>query len=130
MGAELLFIGHVEDRWQLVPIVLLAAGSVVTGWHAVRPGRGSLRAMQTLMLAFVASGGLGVVLHYRGNEAFELEMYPSRAGLELVRETLSGATPVLAPGSMSLLGLVGLVVTYRHPSRPAVGAAGSKGVQS
>ena len=77
------------------------------------------------MLAFVASGGLGVALHYRGNEAFELEMYPSRAGFELVRETLTGATPVLAPGSMSLLGLVGLVVTYRHPSRPAVGAAGS-----
>ena len=125
MGAELLFIGHVADVWQLLPVGLLAASLAVLGWHAARPGRGSVRGVQALMLAFVASGGLGVALHYRGNEAFELEMYPSRAGFELVRETLTGATPVLAPGSMSLLGLVGLVVTYRHPSRPAVGAAGS-----
>jgi len=30
-------------------------------------------------------------------------------------KALAGATPVLAPGSMSLLGVVGLALTYRHP---------------
>lgn len=34
------------------------------------------------------------------------------SGLELVRETLTGATPVLAPGSMILLGLVGLAAVH------------------
>jgi hypothetical protein len=59
---------------------------------------------------------LGVGLHYDGNEEFELEMYPTMAGVELVQNTLTGATPVLAPGSMTLLGLDGLAHTYRHPS--------------
>jgi hypothetical protein len=57
-----------------------------------------------------------VILHYQGNEAFELEMSPSRAGLSLISKTLTGATPVMAPGSMSLLGLVGLAFTHRHPA--------------
>jgi hypothetical protein len=56
-----------------------------------------------------------VGLHYHGNEEFELEMYPSLSGMQLVSETLTGATPVLAPGSMALLGVVGLASTYRHP---------------
>ena len=55
------------------------------------------------------------MLHYQGNTAFELEMYPDMAGLELVQKTLTGATPVLAPGSMALLGLVGLAAVLRHP---------------
>jgi len=33
----------------------------------------------------------------------------------LLSKTLTGATPVLAPGSMSLLGVIGLASTYRHP---------------
>jgi hypothetical protein len=39
-------------------------------------------------------------------------MYPTMSGVPLIVSTLTGATPVLAPGSMSLLGLVGLAVTY------------------
>jgi len=33
---------------------------------------------------------------------------PSTSGLQLVQETATGATPVLAAGSMALLGMVGL----------------------
>jgi hypothetical protein len=36
--------------------------------------------------------------------------------MSLISKTLTGATPVLAPGSMSLLGVVGLAFTYRHPA--------------
>jgi hypothetical protein len=46
---------------------------------------------------------------------FELEMYPSMAGFELVRESMSGATPALAPGTMLVLALIGLTYSYRHP---------------
>jgi hypothetical protein len=42
-------------------------------------------------------------------------MNPALAGFELVRESLSGATPALAPGTMIQLGLIGLAYTYRHP---------------
>jgi hypothetical protein len=112
MGLELLFIGHVEDRLQLVPVVLLAGGLVAAAWQAVWPSRTSVLIVRGLMALFVVSGLLGVGLHYRGNHEFEREMYPSMAGIELVRKTLTGATPVLAPGSMALLGLVGLAAVH------------------
>lgn len=122
MSLELLFIGHVEDSLQLVPIVLLPAGLIAVAWQTSRPSRAGARGVRLLMTLFVASGLLGVGLHYRGNHEFELEMYPSMAGMELVRETLTGATPVLAPGSMALLGLVGLAAVHGFSSRPQNGS--------
>jgi hypothetical protein len=113
IALELIFIGHVEDPLQLVPIVLLPVGLIALAWHTSRPSRASARGVRLLMALFVASGLLGVGLHYRGNHEFELEMYPSMAGMELVRKTLTGATPVLAPGSMALLGVVGLAAVRR-----------------
>ena len=82
----------------------------------IAPRAAIIRTLQVLMAVFVASGIIGIALHYKGNEAFELEMSPSRAGMSLVSKTLTGATPVLAPGSMSLLGFVGLAFAHRHPA--------------
>ena len=126
MGLELLFIGHVEDRLQLVPVALLSAGLIAILWHTLRPSLVSARGVRLLMALFVASGLLGIGLHYRGNHEFELEISPSMAGMELVRETLTGATPVLAPGSMALLGLVGLAAVYGYSSGPQHGSGTSE----
>jgi hypothetical protein len=81
----------------------------------IAPRLVTIRTLQVLMVIFIGSGVVGVGLHYKGNEAFELEMMPSRAGMSLLSKTLTGATPVLAPGSMSLLGFVGLAFAHRHP---------------
>ena len=121
-GAELLLLEHTEGFWQWSPVALLGLGIAVSVWTAVRPGRLSLRTLQVLMVGFVASGLLGLVLHYDGNVQFELELHASARGWELFREALGGATPTLAPGTMIQLGLVGLVYTYRHP---ALGGTGS-----
>ena len=110
-GLELLLLGHFEEFTQIVPLVLLAAGLAAASWH-LASARASVAALRWLMVLFVASGGLGVVLHYRGNVEFEREMYPAMAGLELIGKTLTGATPVLAPGTMALLGAVGLLASY------------------
>ena len=115
MAAELLLIGHRETAQQLIPLVLLAGGLMTLAWHAAAPRLVTVRALQLMMLLFVLSGAVGVFLHYRGNAEFELEMYPAMGGLELVQKTFTGATPVLAPGSMTLLGLIGLTHTYKHP---------------
>jgi hypothetical protein len=115
MSTELLLIGHIETLQQQIPLMLLALGVIEAAWHAVAPRAVTVRALQLTMLLFVVSGVLGVALHYRGNVEFELEMYPAMGGLELVQKTLTGATPVLAPGSMTLLGLIGLTHTYKHP---------------
>jgi len=114
-AAELLLVGHYESMAQFVPLVLLAATVVLGGSVLLTPRPVSLTLLQLLMVIFLGSGVLGVGLHYHGNEEFELEMYPSLSGLELITKTLTGATPVLAPGSMSLLGIVGLAYTHRHP---------------
>jgi hypothetical protein len=45
MGLELLFIGHVEDRLQLVPVVLLPSGLIAVVWHTLRPSRASARSV-------------------------------------------------------------------------------------
>src|SRR3970040_1048499 len=108
MSAELLLIGHRETVQQQIPLLLLALGVAAAAWHAAAPRPATVRALQITMLLFVVSGVLGVALHYRGNVEFELEMYPAMGGLELVQKTLTGATPVLAPGSMTLLGWIGL----------------------
>ena len=115
MTSELLLIGHRETVQQQIPLMLLGFGIVVAGWHATAPRATTVRAMQITMLLFVVSGAVGVALHYRGNVEFELEIYPGLGGIELVQKTLTGATPVLAPGSMTLLGLIGLTHAYKHP---------------
>lgn len=124
MGTELLFIGHIDGVLQLIPVTLLAAGLLSLGWLALAPGPAALRVVRVVMAVFVASGVVGVWLHAKGNLEFELEMYPDRAGVALIRKILTGATPVLAPGSMALLGLVGLALTYHHPALRRRGAAG------
>lgn len=111
---ELWLIGHYEDPWQWLPMALLAA-IVPLGIAAAVGGRRVLIAFRALMLVAVFSGIGGQWLHYSGNAEFELEMYPSRAGMELFRESMSGATPVLAPGTMTVIGLLGLVFAWRHP---------------
>lgn len=117
-GGELLLLGHTEDFRQWIPLALMSLSLIVLGWHIVdRSRRASLRIFQITMLLFVASGFAGMLLHYRANAEFELEMYPAMQGVELFWKAIKGATPpTLAPGTMIQLGLLGLAYTYRHPA--------------
>jgi DNA uptake protein ComE-like DNA-binding protein len=103
---ELLLLEHVEDAWQWTPIVLMTAALLTLGWHALDRGPASLNVLRGLMVLCVVSGFLGVLLHYRGNVEFELEMYPDLSGWKLFKESMMGATPALAPGAMIQVGLV------------------------
>lgn len=114
-GAELVLLEHTEDAWMWTPLVLMGLSLVVLMGYAVSKSRPVLRAFQGVMILFVVSGLLGVWFHYKGNVEFELEMYPSLAGLKLFWEAMKGATPALAPGTMIQLGLLGLIFTYKHP---------------
>lgn len=114
---ELLLLAHYEEIWQLSPLLLIgvALGGIV--WHQVRPGPGSVRLLQIVMILFVLSGAAGSVLHMRGAAQFQLEIDPSMPRRELVRKVLAAQSPpALAPGVMIQLGFVGLVALYRHPA--------------
>ena len=114
-GSELFLLGHYEDPWQLVPLGMIGLSLVVLVVRLFRNDARVLRVFQVFMLLFVAAGALGIYLHYRSNVEFELEMNPAAAGWELIRESLTGAMPALAPGTMVYLGLIGFLYTYRHP---------------
>lgn len=116
-AAELWLLEHTEDAWQKAPLVLIAVASVVLAVVVVRPSAAAVRLFQIAMAAFIASGVAGLALHYQGNVEFELELQPDASGFHLFWESMKGATPVLAPGTMALLGAIGLTYTYRHPAR-------------
>jgi hypothetical protein len=118
-SGELILLRHIDKPAQWIPLVFLGAGLPVLIWHAAAPSTASIRVLQGLMLAFIALGVLGVGLHYDGNVEFERELHPDERGWTFIRKTVAGATPVLAPGSMVLLGLVGLAHAYHHPRRGA-----------
>jgi hypothetical protein len=116
LGLDLLLLEHFESAWQFTPLVLL--GGVLAGTAAlVRwPTARAVRLFRGLMGLCVAAGLLGLYLHYRGNVEFELERDPLRRGFALFWEAIRGATPALAPASLSQLGLLGLASTFRHPA--------------
>ncbi len=66
-GVELLLLGHTEDVWQWVPLVLLAAGLIIIGIWVRRRRRWSLRTFQATMLLCVVAGPVGMWQHYTGN---------------------------------------------------------------
>ena len=114
--AELLLLEHFEDAWQWAPIALLAGALATLAWHALERGPTSLNVLRGLMVLCMASGLVGILLHYKGNVEFELEMYPDLSGWKLFKDVMMGATPALAPGAMLQIGLVGLAWTFRHPA--------------
>ena len=116
-GADLVALQHYEDSWQQLPLALIVAALGVIVWHVVSGGLMSVRVLQALMLLFLLAGGLGLVLHYRANMAFQLDMDPSQSGWDLFTKVIrAAAPPALAPGVMAQLGLLGLVYCYRHPA--------------
>ena len=113
---ELLLTSHTEDAWQWAPVALLAAGILLTLVAALRPARPVVAGMRLLMLLFIAAGGLGTYFHFHGNAEFVAELSPGLSGFAFVAEVMTRSTPPpLAPGTMIMLGLLGLVCGYRLP---------------
>jgi hypothetical protein len=116
LETELALLRHAESVSQWIPHIVLLIGLLSTVLVFLRPGRRTLRVFQAVMLIFVIVGVLGLYLHYRGNVEFAVERDPSLSGLRLLWKSLRGATPALAPGALSQLGLLGLIYGYRHPA--------------
>jgi hypothetical protein len=115
-GVELLLLEHVEELRQQIPLFMIGLGSVALAALSFKPARATLRAFRATAGAFMLSGVVGVWFHYRANVEFELELQPDASGFHLFSEAMTGAMPALAPGTMILLGALGLTSTYRHPA--------------
>ena len=110
-GAELLLLEHTEGFWQLIPLILFAIGLISLIGLELGKSELAKSIFKGIMILFIISGMVGFFMHYNGNMEFELEMYPTMKGFELIWETLKGATPVLAPGTMIFTGLLGWAYT-------------------
>ena len=112
---ELALLRHADSFSQLIPHIVLLIGLLATVLAYLRPSVATLRAFQAIMWLFVVIGVLGLFLHFKGNLEFATERDPSLSGFRLLWKVLRGATPALAPGALSQLGLLGLIYTYKHP---------------
>jgi len=116
-GIELLLLEHYETAVQFVPLVSIALALGVLIWHRLTGNALSIRALQATMVLFLAAGVAGTGFHLRGAAEFQVEIDPSQSRWEIFKKAMHAkAPPVLAPGLMVQLGLVGLAYAYRHPA--------------
>jgi hypothetical protein len=116
--AELLLLGHYEDIKQWIPLALLAAGLIAMVVHLAIPRTWTLRFVQLTMMSFIVVGLLGIVFHYQGSRAFQLEIDPSMSGSSLIWKILQAKSPpTLSPGMMVQMGALGLGYAYLRRSK-------------
>src|SRR5438132_279243 len=119
-AVELVLLEHYETAAQWVPLISIALALAVLVWHRLKGDALSIRALQATMLLFLVAGLVGTGLHLRGAAEFQTEIDPSQSRWEIFKKAMrSKAPPVLAPGLMVQLGLVGLAYAYRHPALDA-----------
>jgi hypothetical protein len=110
---ELILLEHYEQPLQYVPLVLIVLGVMVLAWHALRPDTASLRVLQILMGLFVLAGFAGMAAHFNGSAEYQLELNPDMSNWELLEKILHAkAPPLLAPGMMLQMGLLGLAYAF------------------
>jgi len=110
---ELILLEHYEEPLQFVPLVLIVAAIAVLIWHVMQPGDASLMSWQIVMVLSVLAGFLGILAHFHGSAEYQLELNPDMSTSELLEKILRAkAPPLLAPGMMIQLGLLGLAYAY------------------
>jgi hypothetical protein len=113
---ELVLLEHYEQPLQFVPLVLIVAAVGVLWWELRRHDLASRRAIQIVMGLFVLAGFGGFAAHFYGSAEYQLELNPDMSNWELLEKILRAkAPPLLAPGMMLQLGLLGLAYVFSDP---------------
>jgi hypothetical protein len=113
---ELVLLEHYEQPLQFVPLVLIVAAVGVLWWELRRHDLASRRAIQIVMGLFVLAGFGGFAAHFFGSAEYQLELNPDMSNWELLEKILRAkAPPLLAPGMMLQLGLLGLAYVFSDP---------------
>jgi hypothetical protein len=110
---ELLLLEHDEQALQFVPLVLMVLGAATLAWYAATKDSASLRSLQVVMGLFVLSGFAGMAAHFNGSAEYQLELNPDLSTWELLDKIVHAkAPPLLAPGMMMQMGLLGLAYAF------------------
>ena len=113
---ELLLLEHIEEFYQLIPVVLLSLAFVSALAMLLKPVKSTITIFRIVMVLCLVSALIGVYLHYIANVEFVLERHPKLGGMALFKEAIMGALPALAPGAMAQLSLIGLLATLSRRS--------------
>jgi hypothetical protein len=120
--AELFFVGHTSsNNGQIIAVILIGVGLAAVTAHAVFRSTGTVVAFRFAMYLLLVFGLDGLMTHYHSAVGAALKSQPSLAGFQLLREALTGKIPLLAPGMLIQIGLLGLVYTFQHPLDARVG---------
>jgi hypothetical protein len=111
--AELLLTGHTESAVQWVPIGLGVLNLGGAAAFSLRPTAAVGRGLAGLGLLSAAGGLFGVWEHAEHNYAFAAEIDASATAGALLVEAATGASPLLAPGALLVLGLLGAARGWR-----------------
>ena len=121
---ELALLEHYDEPLQWIPLLIIAVAVAMLAWNMMRRDAASFRAVQGMMVLCVLAGFAGVALHFDGAAEFQREIDPSIGRWELVTKVMRAKDPpVLAPGVMLQLGLLGLAFTYGNRQAAADGCA-------
>jgi len=114
---ELILLDHTEDLRQWIPLVLLAVALIAFIWQRMNRSEFNTRLIRWLMISYIGAGLAGVYFRVQGSAEFKLESNPSLHGWPLFWAAIRAKTPpLLAPGAMIQLGLLGWLYTYNHPA--------------
>jgi hypothetical protein len=109
---ELLAAKHYDSIIQLVPFALCGLGLLALVALRLRPTRPVVLAIRALMLVIASGSLLGVYEHIATNLDFVHEVRRHADTMTVVKETLQGRDPILAPGVLAVGAAVTLAATY------------------
>ena len=130
---ELVLLSHYEQPVQMIPVALIALSIAALVWHFLTLDALSLKVLMLIMALFVVAGFAGFVAHFNGSAEFALELDPDIGRWDLFMKVLHAkAPPLLAPGMMLQLGLLGFAFAltdqrYRERATRMFGFLGLKG---
>lgn len=111
---ELSLVNHTEDAIQWLAFVLAGLGLLLALVVIARPARVMVSVLRWSMLLVIAGSLFGIYEHVSNNVAFEREIQPNATSSQLMWKGVSGANPLLAPGTLAIAGLLSLAATYKH----------------
>jgi hypothetical protein len=111
---ELSLVNHTENAIQWLAFVVAGIGLLVTLAVQVRRMQVTISLLRWSMLLVIVGSLFGIYEHVSNNLAFEREIQPNSTWTHLIWKGLSGANPLLAPGTLGVAALLALAATYKH----------------
>ena len=120
---ELILAGHTESLMQWVPFVLCGLGLLTLAADWLRSTRGTASALRAVMAVIACGSLLGVSQHFLGNRDFAREMNPQAGAGTILRRSLTGADPLLAPGILAVAAAIAIASTFAVGGHETIVAA-------